>query len=95
MNGARRIAQMASYPRWGGGIHVNRAAEQRLMQPHEPRLWQAIWQARQRGLIDIYRGWVIAEQPDIDQRRGCRDWSDERHHRTFFIPRPRGFEGRG
>ena len=58
---------IAAYPRWGGGVHVDHLARLLGMRAGAPRMWQAIWQARQAGLVDLWRGWVIAEQAALDR----------------------------
>lgn len=61
MTPAERLAVTVAHPRWGGGVHVTHLAELLGYRVGDGRLWWMIKQARDRGLIDTWRGWVIAE----------------------------------
>jgi hypothetical protein len=67
VNGATRVAQIAAHPKWGGGVRVEHLAELMRMEPHDPRLWGFIWQARRLGLVDVWRGWIMADRAVIEK----------------------------
>lgn len=63
MTPARRVAIVASHPRWGGGVHLDHLAELLRLPPGDRRLMGAVWHARRLGMVDVWHGWVIAELP--------------------------------
>ena len=69
MNGATRVAQIAIHRRWCGGVRAAHLASLLGLRPADPRLWRFIWQARQAGLVDVWRGWVIADRAAIEKAR--------------------------
>jgi hypothetical protein len=69
MQGATRVAIIAAHPRWCGGVHLSHLAELVGMNPDDQRLQRAISQARRLGLIDLYRGWVIADRAALEKEK--------------------------
>jgi hypothetical protein len=57
------VAVIAAHPRHGGGVHLDHLAELFALPPGDRRMMRAVWQARRAGLVDVARGWVIAEMP--------------------------------